>query len=653
MWFICYDGYLYNNPDSSFILAQEMYDFAKKKGQLQFQGFALATQGSACYYLGKMDLAVEYHERALKIHQKLKNLSSVGSSYNNIANIYRERAQHDKAIDYFLKAVRIYEKMDNKPYVSTVYGNLGAIYADMEDYNNSTRWYNKALAVKRQTDDKIGLSLLLAGIGTRYLNQGVYDSAMHYQREALKIRKEINNKNGIAHSLKYVGHVFNAIGEQDSALVYFKQSLARFEELRIEAGISDVFFDMAVAYEKKGNYNQALFYAQRSLNVANKGGFVDAQRDASLMLSKLYKQKGDFALALQMHENYILLRDQIEKESNQKATIELQFEYAYGKKVIADSLNRLEEKKLDDLKHKKETEKQQIVIGATAGGLALVILFSIFVINRLRITKRQKAVIEDQKIEVEEKNKEILDSISYAKRIQSAILPTDKIVKEYLQDSFILYKPKDIVAGDFYWMQHQEDKVLFAAADCTGHGVPGALVSVVCHNALNRSVKEYNLTDPGKILDKTREIVIEEFEKSDQEVKDGMDIAICVLDGNKLQYAGANNPLWIIRKGELMETKANKQPIGKFDNQEVYTTHEFELLPGDSIFLFSDGYVDQFGGEKGKKFKAKAFRELLLSIQDKSMEEQKLIIDEAFETWRGNLEQVDDVCVIGFRYSPL
>jgi len=258
-------------------------------------------------------------------------------------------------------------------------------------------------------------------------------------------------------------------------------------------------------------------------------------------------------------------------------------------------------------------------------------------------------VVESAHDELEEKNQEIMDSIVYAKRIQSAILPPAKLVKEYLQESFILYKPKDVVAGDFYWMEHKDGKVLFAAADCTGHGVPGAMVSVVCNNALNRSVREHGLTDPGEILNKTREIVVAEFEKSEEEVKDGMDIALCSIEGMKLQYAGAYNPLWIIRNGEVIETQGNKQPIGQFDNPEPYKTHSINLEKGDTIYIFSDGYVDQFGGEKEKKFKAKAFRELLLSIQDKAMEEQKKSIDEAFETWKGDLEQIDDVCVIGIR----
>jgi serine phosphatase RsbU (regulator of sigma subunit) len=215
----------------------------------------------------------------------------------------------------------------------------------------------------------------------------------------------------------------------------------------------------------------------------------------------------------------------------------------------------------------------------------------------------------------------------------------------------VLYKPKDIVAGDFYWMEPLEEQVLFAAADCTGHGVPGAMVSVVCNNGLNRSVREYGLTDPGKILDRTREIVIQEFEKSEEEVKDGMDIALCALQGTTLAYAGAHNPLWIVRNGstEIEEIKANKQPIGKYDDPLPYTTHRIELQPGDTFYIFSDGYADQFGGERGKKLKSSNFKKLLLSLQQEPMKKQQTLIAEEFERWKGNIEQLDDVCVIGVR----
>ncbi|MBP8790659.1 MAG: transporter substrate-binding domain-containing protein [Breznakibacter sp.] len=274
-------------------------------------------------------------------------------------------------------------------------------------------------------------------------------------------------------------------------------------------------------------------------------------------------------------------------------------------------------------------------------------------IERRKIIEQQlmQSTIEilAQKNIIETKNKEITESIEYAQHIQHALLTPSHIVKEYLKKSFILYKPKDIIAGDFYWIEHVDDKIFFAAADCTGHGVPGAMVSVLCHNALNRSISEFGLDQPAKILDKTRAFVIEEFANAEEEVKDGMDIALCMLQGNHLAYAGANNPLWIISNGELTEIKADRQPIGLFDHSHPFTEHTFELKKGDTVYIFSDGYRDQFGGPKGKKFKVEPFRKLLLSIQQAPMSKQRMIIDQVFEEWKGNLEQIDDVCVIGVR----
>ena len=266
------------------------------------------------------------------------------------------------------------------------------------------------------------------------------------------------------------------------------------------------------------------------------------------------------------------------------------------------------------------------------------------------IIQEKTADIRDQKHQIEEKQKEILDSISYAKRIQGAILPADDLMNNKLSEHFVLYKPKDIVAGDFYWMEPINDGYLIAAADCTGHGVPGAMVSVICNGALNRSVREFGLLEPGKILDQARKIVIEEFDKSKEDVKDGMDIALCKIQGNEISFAGAHNALWILRDEEVIITKGDKQPIGQFESSEPFTTHKTTIQPGDIVYLFTDGYVDQFGGEKGKKLKTKAFRELLLSLKDFSMTEQRMKIDSAFEKWRGSLEQVDDVCVIGIRF---
>lgn len=275
-----------------------------------------------------------------------------------------------------------------------------------------------------------------------------------------------------------------------------------------------------------------------------------------------------------------------------------------------------------------------------------------------------EGIVDNRTKELRNKNEEILDSINYARRIQEAILPPTKLVKEYLSESFILYKPKDIVAGDFYWFDVHGDEIFFAAADCTGHGVPGAMVSVVCANALNRAVNEMNITEPAKILDKVRELVVQTFEKSEDEVKDGMDISFCKLNlkTRKLVYAGAHNPLYritsLVETKEkvlsnethmLIEYKGDKQPIGKWAFEKPFLQQEIQLLKGDSIYLSTDGYADQFGGEHGKKFMYKPFKQLFLSLQNESMEKQKELLAHNLEKWKGSHEQVDDVCVIGVR----
>jgi len=262
--------------------------------------------------------------------------------------------------------------------------------------------------------------------------------------------------------------------------------------------------------------------------------------------------------------------------------------------------------------------------------------------------------LKNQKEMVEEKNREIVDSINYALRLQQAIIPSQAKVKEALPNSFVLFKPKDIVSGDFYWMNQTNDEVLIAAVDCTGHGVPGAMVSVVGANGLNRCVKEFNLTQPAQILDQLTELVKETFESAEDTVKDGMDGALCSINLKKrtVSYAGANNPLWIVKDktGELIEIKANKQPIGEFEFKKPFTNHNIKLEPGDTIYIFSDGYVDQFGGPRGKKFKYKTLKQLLIDNRNLSMDDQKTLLNKTFEDWRKDIEQLDDVCVIGVRF---
>jgi serine phosphatase RsbU (regulator of sigma subunit)/Tfp pilus assembly protein PilF len=658
---------------------------------------------SEILYVRNLDTIIPLCEKSKFIAEEalLKNnsenvkrslLKSLAGSINNIGYVYSKHGEVSVALKYYNQSLQLLVEAGDQKGIASALNNMASIYEDQGDIPKALELYHLSLEKREKLKDKKGEANTLNNIGMIHINQSNMSLALEYYLKSLKIYLEVNDYKGQAHALNNIGTVYDKQGELNKALDYYLKSLKIKEEIGHQLGISIALTNIGRIYLRKGNVKRALEYNTKSLeiseNIGNKNGVVtsltnisriyfdqkniklakknalkafeiaegieqpDRLKMAAKMCSDIFKKEGDWKSAMEKFEIFIEMRDSILNKETERSAMRQKVKYDYEKKKSLDDAENI---KLIAIEQ-EETEKQEFKTLASLIILVLVLCFLIFVFNRLRITKNQKLVIENQKElvenahhQLEEKTKEITDSILYAKRIQSAILPAVKVVKEYLKESFIIYKPKDVVAGDFYWMEHKDGKVLFAAADCTGHGVPGAMVSVICNNALNRSVREHGLTDPGQILDKTREIVIEEFEKSEEEVKDGMDIALCCIEGSKLKYAGAHNPLWLIRNGEIIETKANKQPIGQFDNPEPYTTHSFDLEQGDSIYIFSDGYVDQFGGAKGKKFKSRAFRELLLSIQDKTMEQQKIIIDEVFEAWRGSLEQIDDVCVIGVR----
>jgi serine phosphatase RsbU (regulator of sigma subunit) len=310
-------------------------------------------------------------------------------------------------------------------------------------------------------------------------------------------------------------------------------------------------------------------------------------------------------------------------------------------------------------KANQQSRSIKYVVAAFCVLVTLLLMVAAYVIfSYVKRNNAYKKALRLAKEETENKNKEVMDSIQYAQRIQNAILPDSKKIESCIPNSFILFEPKDIVAGDFYWMMKMNDTVLLAVADCTGHGVPGAMVSVVCHNALNRSVREFGFTNPSKILDKARDLVVETLDAGDMKVSDGMDIALCSINTktNVIEYAGANNALYLIKNKTIHEVKADKQPVGRYSNSKPFTNHVIQLEKGDHLYLFTDGFADQFGGEHlpngkpgGKKFKYKPFKELLVKTSENTTVIQKNKIADAFEKWRGSQEQIDDVCIIGVR----
>ncbi|MBL4888371.1 MAG: tetratricopeptide repeat protein [Flavobacteriaceae bacterium] len=606
---------------------------------------------------------LNYYERALKIQKELGDTRGEAISYNNIGLVYYNQGDIPLSLNYFHASLKIKRKIDDKRGIANSYINIGGIYRNQGDIDLALDYYLKAHSFLKELKDRNGVAGCLNHIGFIYETRGDISLALEYYKKSLSIVYEIGNKASIAISYGNIGNIYKTRNEIPLARKNLTKSLKIREELSDKDGIVVSLIKLGQLDLAENDFDNAEKKGLRSLELSKEMGYPKHVKMSALLLSQVYERKGNGIEALAMFKLSTLMNDSIINENTKKTSIKQQAKFEYEKQKVQDDANH---DKLIAIEL-EEKDKQRIIIYATITGLILIAVFLFFVFNRLQITRKQNKVIKEQKVivekakhELEEKNQEITDSITYAKRIQEAILPTKDEVKELLPNSFIFYQPKDIVAGDFYWIDKKEEFVLFAAADCTGHGVPGAMVSVVCYAALNRVIRDYDLLDPGKILDKTREIVIEQLSKTSENkgfsmenMNDGMDIALCVLNTktNQLKFSGANNPLWILRSGaeEIEETKANKQSIKRIENPIPFITHELKLSKGDCIYVFSDGFADQFGGEKGKKLKHKPFKQMLLSMKDETMDNQLQSINNQFNAWKGNLEQVDDVCIIGVR----
>ncbi len=624
----------YSDFETALIYGKKGIELAKQLEDLYKEGELKNDLGLG--YSNQFDFkqSLKYFTEAETIFRSLKNDEMVGVVYNNIGLLYNGENNYGKELTYHHKALDIFEKYDLPSRKAMSYINIGKVYIAKKDHKTAADFFIKAYHIYAKLGDDRRVVTCLNNIAAVYMYAGENELSNIYFNKNLELLETIEDSDRNKAMVLYNSSgVLMKLNKLDLAESRLTEALILCKKLNDKESLSICYHNFGGLYLEKNMYKEAKYNYLQSLEFTIEIGFRELEIENYKQLAKVYENTGDFEKAYKNYTHYAAIKDSI-----------------FNKQI--ESINEVEKKYLEEKSSReleamniaKQEEEHQSNIVKVASIALILVLFSIIFSVFLKYKDKKKS-----NLILEEKNREITDSITYAKRIQQAILPPDKLIKELLPNSFILYKPKDIVAGDFYWLEHKKGNILFAAADCTGHGVPGAMVSVICNNGLNRSVREYGLIDPGKILDKTREIVIQEFSKSEDDVKDGMDIALCSINGLNLKYSGAHNPLWIIREGKIIEFKANKQPIGQYDSLEPYTTHSFELQKGDSIYIFSDGYVDQFGGEKGKKFKTVAFRELLLSIQEKDMDVQKNLISEVFENWKGSLEQIDDVCIIGVR----
>ena len=628
-------------------LSENPNDKVKRKLLLRLAG-SINNIGYHESTKGNIKEALVFYKKGLKIQEEINSKEGMATSHNNIGTVYKKQGDVPTALEHYHKSLKLYQEIDNISGLGQALNNIGNTYHEQGDPNLALEYFHRGRNLYKKAGDERSEATILNNIGYSYFKKENISKALDYYNQSIDIRKKMNDIRGIATCYNNIASAYNYQGDVDQAMDYYLKSNKIYKELGYKLGLSTSSINVARVYYSQGDKNEAKKHAQLGLEIAEEVGSPTNIQSAAKLLSEIYGDENKGMKAFEMHKLYIVMRDSVKNQNNEKALIQQNAKYQYEKEKTIDDAER---DKLIALKQ-KEKEKQTIISYGAVLGLLLAVGFAFFVFSRLKITRKQKLLIEAQK-------GEIVDSITYAKRIQKAILPTPELVSKLLPDSFIYYKPKDIIAGDFYWVEKVGDKVFFAVADCTGHGVPGAMVSVVCNNALNSSLKEFDLQDPGAILDKTKEIVVEQFNKTNntapslENIRDGMDIALCVLNikTNELQYSGAYNPLWLVRGGSnvIEEIKADRQPIGKIDKKKSFTTNIVKLQKSDTIYLFTDGFADQFGGDKGKKMMMKPFKKFLLSITNKTMPEQRTAIKTHFKSWKGNLEQVDDVCVMGVR----
>lgn len=609
---------LRTNPDSAIKISQIELQFAIKTKQKKYQGWAFNSLGASYFNQNKYSSALDNYLKSLKICEELNDKKGIGYSLNNIGLLYNDQSKFKTGLEYFLRALKIREEIGDKGGIASCYRNMGSSYSSLYDYPKALEYYNLALKISEEIGDGAAIASCYNNIGNVFLKQNKYENAIDYFLKPLQKNESHTNK-------------------------------------RTKVSC---YINLGSCYNQLGNYNKALYYSEMALSLAKEMGSIDKMRYAYKDLAEIYAKTNNYKKA---YNNYVLFKqftDSIFNLESSKQFSDLKTNFEVEKREAELKLKTDAEKEKLKAISFEEKKQQQILIFAITGVLLVVILFSFFLYKRFKITNQQKKVIElksneteEQKNLVEEKQREIIDSITYAKRLQKAILPPLQLIQELLPDSFVLYQPKDIVAGDFYWMHHSDDTIFIAAADCTGHGVPGAMVSVVCSNALNRAVNEFGIKDTGKILDQATSLVLETFAKSGEEIKDGMDISIVAIHKNstRINWSGANNPLWYTNNNEIHIVKADKQPIGKSENPKPFKTHTINLQKGDNLYLITDGFSDQFGGPKGKKYMHRQLQEVLLNCISFPLSNQKEKLQESFDKWKGNLEQVDDVCIIGLR----
>lgn len=556
-----------------------------------------------------------YPKKALELGLKSREVAielnysyGMAQSYLVCGASYYLLSQFQLALLELQKAETIFEYLEDYSGLSSAIRIIGNIHFALLQYDKALEVYFNALKHGRKADDKAGIASLYRNIGQVYHYQKKYTLSVEYTTNAIDLFLEEKDEIGLTDALNSIGNTYLMLEQLPKAFEVLSRSLHISEFNNHLHGITLSNTSLGKYYCQVGRYKDAIYHHQLAMSSAKEMGEKMLISDIYRNLAEAYKELGDFKQALECMEYHDQVKTKVLMGNNEVIMNVMQTQF--------------------DLEQaQKERENFKL---------------------------RNNELAEANKL-IASKNKDITDSIKYAKHIQEASLPDKATMDKFLKDYFILYKPKDIVSGDFYWFAEKNGIIYLAAVDCTGHGVPGAFISIVGQNLLRQALAEGKFNTPAQMLDEVNRLfnltIRQTFEEST--VRDGMDISLCMIDEKnmKLQFAGAFNPLFLVRDKELIKVTADKFPIGIFIGDEVrkFHNHEIDLMPKDCIYMASDGYADQFGGDDGKKLKNKFFHQLLVNNHLLEMYQQKINLENYHHQWRGEYEQVDDILVIGVR----
>ena len=555
-----------------------------------------------------LDLAIQ----ANQIAQKNVYTLGIAESLKQMAQSCQYSTNYVEAMKYALEAKEIFKVLNNYLGEAACLNILGAVYNFLGDFNKRLLCNLDCLKLRKKAGDQRAVLSSLNNIGDTYMSMCDYDNALKYFNDCLKFE---NLPDDILAIVKCnIAEVNFYQEDYESSTLYNNQGL--------EHALKSDYYQIIIAsyilngriYLAKDEVLTAISFFDKAKGVIKERESKEQEFQLYQLYSEAFSKLNDFKQAYHYLNKHILLREKVLSDNSAQAMKKIEFD-SQLKNITAEA--------------KEIKEKNQL------------------------ITKAFKQ-IESQSNEIQAQNKSITDSIHYAKRIQYAILPEDEKVKKCLGDHFIFYQPKDIVSGDFYWVESVGENVVFAVVDCTGHGVPGAFMSLIANNALNKIVLENQIVRPGDIANEMNKVITELFQKSEERIRDGMDMGICTWNkkNNTLEFAGAFNSLFIYSDKQLNEIKGNRESIGAsiYLHQKEFTNHQISIKKGDVIYISSDGYPDQFGGEKGKKLKWKGFREMLSLIADRPINKQGGLIADFFVNWKNDIDQLDDVCVMGVKF---